>query len=105
MWLFSLQVPKITIWKAFMPSIRSRPEGPKYGEKNLLWILQAASSSYELPALPPPLPHMLQHLPRFLLLPWKKLYATFIFLYYYLYYFIFKKLLTNLLLRKDNFRK
>jgi hypothetical protein len=27
------------------------------------------------------------------------------FLYYYLYYFVFKKLLTSLLLRKDNFRK
>jgi hypothetical protein len=54
MCLFSLQVIKNTIWKALMPSIRSRPEGPKYGEKNLLWILWAASSSYELPALPPP---------------------------------------------------
>ncbi len=41
-----------------MPSIRSRPEGPKYGKKNLLWILWAASSSYELPALPSPNPHV-----------------------------------------------
>ena len=35
MCLFSLKVTKNTIWKALMPSIRSRPEGPKYGEKNL----------------------------------------------------------------------
>jgi hypothetical protein len=41
-----------------MPSIRSRPEGPKYGEKNLIWILWAASSSYELPALPSPSLHV-----------------------------------------------
>jgi hypothetical protein len=35
--------------------IRSRVEGQKYGEKkNLLWISQATSSSYELPAFPPP---------------------------------------------------
>jgi hypothetical protein len=27
-------------------------------EKILLWILWAASSSYELPALPPPSPHV-----------------------------------------------
>ncbi len=27
-------------------------------EKSLLWILWAASSSYELPALPPPSPHV-----------------------------------------------
>jgi hypothetical protein len=27
-------------------------------KKNLLWILQAASSSYELPALSPPSPHV-----------------------------------------------
>jgi hypothetical protein len=27
-------------------------------EKNLLWILWAASSSYELPALPSPSPHV-----------------------------------------------
>ena len=58
MCLFSLQETKIGIWKALMPSIRSRPEGPKYGEKNLLWILWAASSSYELPALPSPNPHV-----------------------------------------------
>jgi hypothetical protein len=58
MCLFSLQVTKNLIWKALMPSIGSRPEGPKYGEKNLLWTLWAASSSYELPALPPPSPHV-----------------------------------------------
>jgi hypothetical protein len=41
-----------------MSSIRSCPDGPKYG-KHLLWILRAASSSYELPALPPPpFPHV-----------------------------------------------
>jgi hypothetical protein len=40
-----------------MSSIRSRPEGPKYG-KSLLWILWAASNSYELQALPPPSPHV-----------------------------------------------
>jgi hypothetical protein len=55
-----------------MPSIRSRHEGLKYGEKNLLWILRAASSSYELQP-PPPHPHMLQLLPRFPLLPQQKL--------------------------------
>jgi hypothetical protein len=27
-------------------------------EKHLLWILRVASSSYELPALPPPFPHV-----------------------------------------------
>ncbi len=27
-------------------------------QKSLLWILWAASSSYELPALPPPSPHV-----------------------------------------------
>jgi hypothetical protein len=27
-------------------------------EKSLLWIFWAASSSYELPALPPPSPHV-----------------------------------------------
>jgi hypothetical protein len=40
-----------------MPSIRSRPEGQNM-ETNLLGILWAASSSYELPALPPPSPHV-----------------------------------------------
>jgi hypothetical protein len=60
MCLFSLQVTKNGIWKALMPSIRSRPEGPNYGKK-LLLIIWAASGS----ALPP-LPHMLQLLPRFL---------------------------------------
>jgi hypothetical protein len=54
----SLQVTKNGIWKALLPSIRSRQVGPKYGEKNLLWKLRAASSSYELPALPPPSPHV-----------------------------------------------
>ncbi len=70
-----------------MPSIRSRPEGPKYGKKNFLWILQAASSSYELPARPP-LPNMLQHLPRFLLLPWKKSYVTLNFFVLLLFYYL-----------------
>jgi hypothetical protein len=32
MCLFSVQVTKNGIWKALMPSIRSRPEGPKYGK-------------------------------------------------------------------------
>jgi hypothetical protein len=90
-----------------MPSIRSRPEGPKYGKKNLLWRLWAASSSYELPALPPPSPHVAT--PAKVSndkLPEKKLWVTLnLFLDYYFYYFIIIKLLTNLLLRKDNFRK
>jgi hypothetical protein len=34
--LFSLQVSKNEIWKALMPSIGSRPEGLKYGEKTTL---------------------------------------------------------------------
>jgi hypothetical protein len=73
-------------------------------KKNLLWILQAASSSYELPALPPS-PHVATPA-KVSTAPWKKLYVTVNFLlYYYLYYFIIKKLLTNLLLRKDNFGK
>jgi hypothetical protein len=32
------------------------PRRSKIWKKNLLWILWAASSSYELPALPPPSP-------------------------------------------------
>ncbi len=46
------------IWKALMPSIGSRPEGPKYWKKNLLWLLRAASSSYELTPLLPPYSHV-----------------------------------------------
>jgi hypothetical protein len=34
------------------------PRRSKIWKKNLLWILRAASSSYELPALPPPSPHV-----------------------------------------------
>jgi hypothetical protein len=34
------------------------PRRSKIWEKNLLWILWAASSSYELAALPPPSPHV-----------------------------------------------
>jgi hypothetical protein len=34
------------------------PRRSKIREKNLLWILWAASSSYELPALPPPSQHV-----------------------------------------------
>jgi hypothetical protein len=37
---------------------RKPPRRSKIWEKNLLWILWAASSSYELPALPPPSPHV-----------------------------------------------
>jgi hypothetical protein len=70
-----------------MPSIRSRPEGPKYGKKNLLWILWAASSSYELPALPPPLPH----LTRFLLLPWEKFVCNIDFFCIIIFIILFKK--------------
>jgi hypothetical protein len=33
MCLFALQVTKNGIWKALMPSKRSRPEGTKYGKK------------------------------------------------------------------------
>jgi hypothetical protein len=78
MCLFSLQVTKNTIWKAIMPSIRSRPEGPKYGKKHLLWILWAASSSYELPALPPPSPPVGTPA-RVSTAPMEKFYATLIF--------------------------
>jgi hypothetical protein len=58
MCLFSLKVTKNGIWKDLMPSIRSPPEGPKYGKRNLLLILWAVSSSQELPALPSPSPHV-----------------------------------------------
>jgi hypothetical protein len=34
------------------------PGRSKIWEKDLLWILRAASSSYELPALPPLSPHV-----------------------------------------------
>jgi hypothetical protein len=82
MCLFSLQVTKNGIWKALMPSIRIHPEGTIYGKKNLLWILWAASSSYELPALPPPpLPYMLQLPPRFLLLPTAKVMCNMDFIF------------------------
>ncbi len=50
------------------------PRRSKIRKKNLLWILWAASSSYELPAISP-LPHMLQLMPRFLLLPQQKLFV------------------------------
>ncbi len=80
-------------------AFHKKPPGrSKIRRENLLWILWAASSSYELPALPP-LPHMLQLLPMFLQLPKQKLCVTLnlcLFL---------KNFLTNLLLRKDNFRK
>ena len=50
------------------------PRRSKIWKKNLFWILWAASSSYELPAIPP-FPHMLQLMPRFLLLPQQKLFV------------------------------
>jgi hypothetical protein len=78
-----------------MPSLRSRLEGPKYGEKNLFWILWAASSSYELTVLPPSSPHVAT--------PAKVSIAKVMCNIEFI--FVILKLLTNLLLRKDNFRK
>ncbi len=76
------------------------PRRSKIWEKNLLWILRAASSSYELPALPPPFPTCCNTCQGFYCSHGKNYVQHWIFWYYYLYYFIFLKLLTNLLLRR-----
>jgi hypothetical protein len=98
MCLFSLQVTKNGIWKALMPSIRSRPECPKYGKKT--YFGYSGRHQVHMNFQPsPPLTHMLQLLPRFLQLPNKKLCVTLnLFLF-------FKNFFKNLFLRKDNFRK
>jgi hypothetical protein len=47
-------------------AFNEKPPGrSKIRKINILWILRAASSSYELPG-PTPLPSLLQHQPRFL---------------------------------------
>jgi hypothetical protein len=94
---FFITKTKTGIWKALMPSIRSHPEGPKYGNKLTLYTQGGIKIiwTYSLP--PPPLPHMLQFLPGFLLLPQKNLCVT-------LNLFLFLlNLLTNLFLRKENY--
>jgi hypothetical protein len=67
MFLFSLQVSKKGIWKALMPSIRSRPEGPKYGEKKNYFGYSGRHQVHM--NFQPPFPALLQLLPRFIQLP------------------------------------
>jgi hypothetical protein len=75
-------------------------EGPKYGEKKkLLWISQGASSSYELPAFPPP-PFL--HVAT----PAKVSTDTTAKIICHIDFILFlKNFLTNLFLRKDIFLK
>jgi hypothetical protein len=57
MCLFSLQVKKWNLEGSYA-FYKKPPRRSKIWKTHLLWILWAASSSYELPALPPPSPHV-----------------------------------------------
>jgi hypothetical protein len=74
------------------------PRRFKIWKKNLLWILWAASSSYELPALPSPNPHVAAPA-KVLQLPKQKLCVTLNLILF------LKNFFKNIFLRKDNFRK
>jgi hypothetical protein len=80
-------------------AFHNKPPGRyKLWKKNLLWTLRAASSSYELPALPPPSQHVATPAKIFTAVT-AKIMCNIEFI------FVLIKLLTNLLLRKVNFRK
>ena len=79
--------------------LRSRPEGPKIWEKNLLWILRAASSSYELPALPPPSLHVATPA-KFSTAPIEKIMGNFEFIFVLLFLLFYYNRTSNKLIVK-----
>jgi hypothetical protein len=98
MCLFSLQVTKNGIWKALVPSIGSRPEGPKCEKKTYFGYSGRHQVHMNFQPSPPPSPHVAT--------PAKvSTAATAKIMYNIEFISVLKKLLTNLLLRKDNFRK
>ena len=79
-------------WKALMPSIRSRPEDPKYGKKT--YFGYSGRHQVHMNFQPsPPFPTCCNTCQGFYCSHGKNYMQHWIFLYYYLYYFIFKFLL------------
>jgi hypothetical protein len=81
-----------------MPSIRSRPEGPKYGKTTYFGYSGRHQVHMNFQPSPPPSPHVATPA-KVSTAPIAKIMCNIGF------FFVIIKLLTNLLLRKDNFRK